>query len=383
MRKIIGFAVIIACAIILTGCFAVYEKNGKADDEKDKQSVETADNNDEDADNEQKGDPLEPYYDILDEYYYCLVWGESDPDLEDEMIGAKEKHMNIEPGYALMSVGFILKDVNNDGVEELLIGEADFGDGPDKLLSAYTLVDNKPKLLFQGWSRNWFYLTADGGFYHGGSSGAASHTTILYTLSKDNELVCNGHYYTEPKTADWSEIGYYYSKTEDRSMAIEFPKEKLDELYPEFSQWESSIQSLNFTDFTMYTVSEKYRIKFPPVTAKWECDVQEDISQYKAFHSVQSSGLQKVVFYAQETVTDFKVLELSWTGVDENNKAIYSVNELYCLDELTPGEPFVVSMIDYEFIPRNGFSYVDERGKLWRFSISQSGKDGTIILEQF
>ncbi len=383
MRKIIGFAVIIACVTVLTGCFAVFEKTDKINDVKDVQSDKALDTVDKDGDNEQKGDPLEPYYDILDGYYNCLVWGKSDPDLEDEMTGAKETHMYVERGYALMSAGFMLKDVNGDGVEELLIGATDFGNDPDELFSAYTLVDNKPKLLFEGWSRNRFYLTADGGFYNSGSSGAASQATVLYTLSEDNELVCNGYYYTEPKNADWSEIGHYYSKTEDRATAIEFPGEMLNKLYPEFSQWEESIQSLDFTDFTMYTVTDKNRIIPPPVVVMWDYEAPGDISQYKAFHPLSSSGIQKVVFYPLETVTDFKVLEISVTGFDENYKAQYSANELYTVDRLVVDEPFVVSMLDYEFMPRNGFSYVDESGKFWRFSISQSGNDGSMILEEF
>lgn len=49
----------------------------------------------------------------------------------------------------------------------------------------YTLHDDKPVLLIEGWARNRYYLLNDGTIYNEGSSGAAYTSFGIYRISED------------------------------------------------------------------------------------------------------------------------------------------------------------------------------------------------------
>ncbi|MCL2494842.1 MAG: hypothetical protein FWE98_04205 [Oscillospiraceae bacterium] len=72
--------------------------------------------------------------------------------------------------------GYVVADINNDGVPELLL----FG-GPD-LRSLFTLSDGQPISLGSFGPRSWGYIAADGTVHHGGSGSAASGGSEIYRL---------------------------------------------------------------------------------------------------------------------------------------------------------------------------------------------------------
>lgn len=328
-------------------------------------------------------DYMQIYADVLDRYHVYITHQIDIVGGGVGLAGLEEPVMFVDAQENLNDIGFTLKDINSDGIPELLVGERNhYSDGANQIFAAYTLKDGEPKLLFEGWSRNRYYLTKHGGFFNEASGGAAYVSETLYSVDGNGTLVCNGHYFTDINE-DGSEIYFYYNTTGewDTSASEKVSYESLCELHPEFYEWANQVDFVEMTPFSEHTVSEENSP--PPVTVKWESEAGEDVSDYKAFHPYESSGIQKVVFYTDEIVTDFKVLALEETGYDENYNSIYSIDELYTLEEFVPNEPFVVSLLDYEYVPRNGFSYVDKNGRSWRFAISQSGYDGSMILEQF
>ena len=360
-------------------------KNEKVEDITEKKS-EIPKKTEDETEQETKAediDYMQLYADVLDRYHVYITHKVDIFGRGVGLTGLKEPVIFVDIQENLNDIGFTLKDINSDGIPELFVGERNhYSDGVNQILAAYILTDGEPKLLFEGWSRNRYYVTSNGGFYKERSGGAASNSKTLYSIDENGNLVCHGCYFTEPNY-DWSETYHYYNTSGELDIECSqiLSEESIYELHPEFLEWQDDRIFVELTPFSEHTVSEKNSP--PPVTVKWESEVGEDVSDYKAFHPYDSSGIQKVVFYTDEIVTDFKVLSLEETGYDENYNSVYSIDELYTLEELAPNEPFVVSMIDYEFIPRNGFSYIDKNGRSWRFAISQSGYDGSMILEQF
>ena len=53
----------------------------------------------------------------------------------------------------------------------------------------------------------------------------------------------------------------------------------------------------------------------------------------------------------------------------------------YCFDE--PERQLLVKFTFFGSIPNNGFSYTDGNGKTRYYSVSQSGKDGSLIFIEF
>ncbi len=83
------------------------------------------------------------------------------------------------------SIGYILKDVDGNGVRELLIGE-NYGE-PDAgtvLYDMYTIRDGKLLHVFDGWDRNRYYLCSNGNFMNEGSGGAMLSSTSYYIYAK-------------------------------------------------------------------------------------------------------------------------------------------------------------------------------------------------------
>ena len=80
-------------------------------------------------------------------------------------------------------VGYALKDLDKNGIPELLVAGIDSQSSNPVLFEAYTLINNTPIQLLISWTRNCYYLTYDNRIYNRGSGGA-SHTSMeFYKLS--------------------------------------------------------------------------------------------------------------------------------------------------------------------------------------------------------
>ena len=95
-------------------------------------------------------------------------------------------------------VGYAFKDLDKDGVPELLIagtgmGESDFG--VNVIFDLYTLKNGEPLNLACSWARNRFYLRADDTVLNEGSGGAG-HTLFRVMHKEGEELVTDETVYT-------------------------------------------------------------------------------------------------------------------------------------------------------------------------------------------
>lgn len=83
-------------------------------------------------------------------------------------------------------VGYALKDLDKNGVPELILAGIGTDDFSDKMVyDVYTLTENKPVNLLQSWARNRYYLRTDSMIVNEGSSGAAYSNVFLYSVSGD------------------------------------------------------------------------------------------------------------------------------------------------------------------------------------------------------
>ncbi|MDO4615123.1 MAG: hypothetical protein Q4B15_05785 [Lachnospiraceae bacterium] len=111
-------------------------------------------------------------------------------------------------------VGYTFMDLNDDGTEELLIISAD--NGESRILYCYTAVDQKPVELFEGWSRNRYYLLDDGYLLNEGSGGAAYGIFSTFRIASDGTLVYRDCYFWEPDLSESSTEEkhiFYYNTT--------------------------------------------------------------------------------------------------------------------------------------------------------------------------
>lgn len=95
------------------------------------------------------------------------------------------------------------------------------------------------------------------------------------------------------------------------------------------------------------------------------------------------------LFTTEERVTDFTLWTLSAEDYTETGAVLFSSIQVFLepgLDSLpevmTPDTPVAVQLVFWGDTPGYGISYVDENGTFRRFILSQSGYDGSLLLEE-
>lgn len=118
------------------------------------------------------------------------------------------------------------------------------------------------------------------------------------------------------------------------------------------------------------------------ISVGWEDDFPSDTVYHDYIADVTENSII-VVLSTNETVNDFKFLSLEFTDVDDDGNASFNTQELFAIDKFTSEKPFRVKFTMFGTIPSYGISYKDADGTDRKFSIQQSGMDGSLILNEF
>ena len=124
-----------------------------------------------------KGEELYP--DILEKHRNAITQKWDASRLEDEEMSTMYIVMGED---AAKKTGYIYYDVNQDGIEELLIGEIAEGEWKGIVYDVYTMVDRKPAHVVSGWDRNRYYVLDIGFLCNEYSGGAAAGGWIIYQI---------------------------------------------------------------------------------------------------------------------------------------------------------------------------------------------------------
>lgn len=118
----------------------------------------------------------------------CKFIQRFDPNTDSPDLLAGNDPYALSEGLDLMGggLGYALKDLDGNGVEELIIGVPgtnSFGSkGGDMIFALFTLRGNTPVKLAQSWARNRHYLASDGRIYNEGSANASSSSFTMLRL---------------------------------------------------------------------------------------------------------------------------------------------------------------------------------------------------------
>lgn len=172
------------------------------------------------ADSETDYDTL--YSEILDKYHTALSekW-----DVEK----IQEEALNwIIVGYEdpLNQVGYLITDIDGNGIPELLIGDISGEEFMDKMIfDLYTLEEEEPVLIFAGWDRNRYYMCSDGFIANEGSSGAAYSDFYMFQLAEDGKSleIIEGVRTDTPDTVDPTDMKWYSTKDTDYDYSNDTP----------------------------------------------------------------------------------------------------------------------------------------------------------------
>ncbi len=155
------------------------------------------------------------------------------------------------PQDVLGRVGYELRDINHDHVDELLIG------GGSVIDALYTIKDNEAVLVEESWSRNMYSLMSDDTMFYQGSGGAAYTLFGIYRLERDStELKAVDYYFSDYIDESQQEVGWYHNNTgsyeKDDSTLTDMTS---DEAFNMIDRYTEECVTFNPTYFADYTPS--------------------------------------------------------------------------------------------------------------------------------
>ena len=141
----------------------------------------------------------------------------------------KISEFGFEPYCFISSLekdGYILKDLDQDGSDELIILSRDslessrYQNFEDMLYAVYTMKNGKPIRVLDSWTRSRNYLCADGGIYNEGSDGASYSTWCIRDIENGRIVVREGVQTADKMDAngEYLEVGVYLRMTESHKL---------------------------------------------------------------------------------------------------------------------------------------------------------------------
>lgn len=168
----------------------------------------------------------------------------------------------VEPYYfpcSLDKYGFVLKDLNSDGIHELIILHEDYFSGNrDTFITAiYTLVNGQPVRVLESWTRNRHYICSDGSVYNEGSNGASYSVYYILELVGPQFIVREGILSGDYEEHGETRYGWFLVDERADSSYAEHKLISDKEAEQRISQYQNSItyQLGRFITFAEYEAS--------------------------------------------------------------------------------------------------------------------------------
>ena len=268
--------------------------------------------------------------------------------------------------------GYIYYDINGDGTEELIVGNADGFEGPElSVFAVYTYKDGEVYHVVDGWSRNRWSIGTDGSLLNWGSSGAAYACFGTFRINDSSDgLKCDGFWFTDSIDGDTMRYGTYHNTTGDWDVSTsELISEDTEGFYERGSDHE--LLELELIPFTELAADYEARTAHISVAEAGDTDT----SGYTFFNTgITSEDGVKIVFSSDKGANVILVsLELLPDGYDT-----FDAMELF-EGHIAPEEPIVTTVTFPGAIPAYGIEVTDGTGTRF-YALEMSGYDGSLLL---
>ncbi len=171
-------------------------------------------------------------------------------DREEGMVGVAEM-ASVHKINMMSKIGYNICDINNDGVLELFICEVDeLSEGScngSRILCAYTVADNKMVLLFEGTSRNCYYILEDNTIFNKASNEAGHTGYGVFALNGNTHaLDCVDFYFSDTDNNGAPLFLHNTTGQWDKSVSTAFEGNE-DAFLAKVSAFSDNVQSIDLT----------------------------------------------------------------------------------------------------------------------------------------
>lgn len=349
-----------------------------------KQAEDTTEEVSEKTEVNKKEVDISVYKKVLDEWCRACDGGYEAFDF-DELSGLGELiNGYTEPEVIYEYVGYVIYDINKDGSPELLLTALpEYGGEVDNAYAAYG-IDSKGEVsnLFYGWARNRYPIMANGKIANLGSGGAAYSVLAVYNIDSDNaKLEVEDYYFTYPK--DETTIGVYHNTTEEYDVEASEDVTYSADFDNLWYKVENETRSFKAIPLKEYKNSGKIEVADQKAVFVKEAIGDESGSFNYDRHICVDNARNVLTILATEDVKDLKVLKLSMVDVSDDGKVTYDTEELYSQDVLEVNRPIEIGITFYGDLPEYGISYTTADGTTHQYAVYQSGRDGSIVMDEF
>ena len=232
-----------------------------------------------------KGEDL--YGDVLEKYVQAVNEEWDANKLEEEDMSPEFFYMGSHTEGGLDNIGFAYRDINVDGIDELLVGDMADTDGKSVIYDVYTMVDRKPVHVVTGTARDRYYDFDNVFLCNEWSGGAGLSGYDLYALMNNStELVY--------------QYGYKYDsyENEEKPWFVAYDKDKYESVSEEefnenLSQNESRYVKLDYTPLSKFDGSSSGDDGDPVGTALPAYDYPGPELFYSVLYSYMTDELSK------------------------------------------------------------------------------------------
>lgn len=368
---LVGAMLLTALAMLLNGCGS--DKQAAATQPK---AIKTAESSAAVA----KVPAYEREYGKLVEGIYNFVNdGNMDKVPQQGMTGIYELRDHMGYVDALNMLGYTLQDINNDKVPELIFaildnekqGKGYYG---KDIYAVYTFVDGKIKFVDEGWARSNIKLLANNMLLTRGNSSNTDYVLALKDLLPNGNKRCIDMYFTRSKSNNEPGLDVYRNNVGRDDVAV---SQKTNMTADDFFDMGTEMAG-DSVKLELLPLKEYKQRGFKGLEMQYlECmgvhelqDAKADLSKYEQVSVPNPFKGADVIFRSTKNLEEFRLLELA------SGKSVYSK------DLLMADEKLVLHLESLETIPKNGISFKDDAGRERRFAILQSGKDGSIYLQE-
>ena len=319
------------------------------------------------------------YGKLVEGIYNFVNDGNMDKVPQQGMTGIYELRDRMGYVDALNILGYTLQDINNDKVPELIFaildnekqGKGYYG---KDIYAIYTFVDGKIKFVDEGWARSNIKLLANNMLLTRGNSSNTDYVLVLEDLLPNGNKRCVDMYFTRSKSNNEPGLDVYRNNVGRADVAV---SQKTNMTADDFFDMGEEMAG-DSVKLELLPLKEYKQRSFKGLAMQYlECmgvhelqDPRADLSKYEQVSVPNPFKGADVVFRSRVNLEDFRLLELA------SGKSVYSK------DLLMADEKLVLHLESLETIPKNGISFKDDAGRERKFAILQSGKDGSIYLQE-
>ena len=117
----------------------------------------------------------------------------------------------------------------------------------------------------------------------------------------------------------------------------------------------------------------------PPLAPIYADYAAESFNAYHAYWSDETDYITSIGFTPAEKLTNVRFGLLDWFETESWQMA----EELYTMDEIDPDHTFLAQVVFWGDMTTYGISFTDADGETRHFAVSISGKDGSLVCQEY